>query len=195
MNVCELNDIFGDKISKLQPDPDGPVLDAAHLFLRMSLDYCTDAGEPVIGNFEIPGRNIKIDGYYLDEDNQEFHILSLLYFDEPSPEQIVTEEQFEIAKEGVLNFVKQAFQVTSDVPTSSELGEMVQELYDDVSAGYSTVVDFFSNVRFPTDLPTTLIFRSNSMPALYHDAAEISEAIETEDSASHVVLFKKKYGK
>ena len=150
MNLFELKNYFDSKISSMPLDDEYDItLDSGHIFLKMALRYATQCSEPVIGEYRLENRGIKYDGYYVDEDEKEFHLLSLVYFENlDNINEYIVNNSVEKALESAKNFVKSAYMQKSSVSAESEIGEHIQEMIEDVNSGYSICIDIFSNVNF-----------------------------------------------
>ena len=78
MKNYDYSEIFKNRIDSLELDDEENPLSLRHKFLKMAVFETGGSFDPEIGNFEIPARKIKIDGYYDDEDEKVFHILFLI---------------------------------------------------------------------------------------------------------------------
>lgn len=196
MNVWQLKEYFDEKIAHMPPADEGEELDAAHVFLKFVLSTEPDCSDPVIGHFEMQNRGIKYDGYYLNEDEKEFHVLSLLYFDDLDAltEQKVV-QTFNLYERGALNFVEAAIKGKSNIATDTEVGEHVQELIDCFEQGCNVVLDFYCNV----DMPENAMIKSievgrKKIVCDYHTGNSIVERIKDDETDSLIVELKKQYG-
>jgi len=196
MNIWELKTFFDDKIAHMPPFEGMESLDSAHIFLKLALSYVPECSDPVIGHFEMENRGIKYDGYFLDEDEKEFHLLSLIYFDDlDNLTEAKTKEVYEKASAGACNFVRAGLKGKSNISTENDIGEHVQEMIDDIADGYSVVFDYFSNINLPVDVLTTSIdFGNGPCHIEYHDGDQIVETINADDTKNLVIEFQKKYG-
>ena len=195
MTALEYKKFFDEKISHLPPMEEDECLDTPHQFLKMATSYMSECSDPVIGHFEMESRGIKYDGYFLDEDEKEFHVLSLIYFDDPlSADKDSKSRAFEEARQSALNFIKAGIKGKSSISTETEIGEHVQEMVDDLSNGYKIVLDFFSNVDLLVDtLPSTSSVENKEVLFEFHDAPQIYETIKTEENKGLVIKFKDQY--
>ena len=144
MNIWQLKEFFDEKMAHMPPSDDIEELDAPHVFLKFALTSDPDCSDPVIGHFEMANRGIKYDGYYLNEDEKEFHVLSLIYIDDlDSLTEAGLRESFNQADAGAIRFAETAIKGRSNITTDSEVGEHVQELIDCLQQGYTIVFDFY----------------------------------------------------
>lgn len=198
MDLFEINAFFQDKINSMGDVGDVETLDTAHKFLSLALSYVPNCSDPIIGLFDIPNLGIKYDGYYLDEDEKEFHLLGVLYYDDVKKltESAVKEDLTKLFN-SLGQFLKSSFMRCIPCGTETEVGEHMQELRDDVGAGYKIFIDIFSNITFSADaFPTSVQF--DGIPGTttyeYYDASYIYESINAEDSKDLIVDFKRSYG-
>ena len=195
MKNYDYSEIFKNRIDNLEFDDEENPLSLRHKFLKMAVFETGGTFDPEIGNFEIPARKIKIDGYYDDEDEKIFHILSLIYFDEHE----ISEEEFvdEYNKNMlfITNFIFQALSINnSSLLTTSTTYEACMAFKDAKDNGYSFVIDFYSNFDFPeiNDFPTST-FNGVAVNKTYFGASEIYESIISNDSSKLVIDLKKDY--
>ena len=195
MTALEFKKFFEERISRLPPMEEEDCLDTPHQFLKMITDYMSECSDPIVGHFEMESRGIKYDGYFLDEDEKEFHVLSLIYFDDPvNVDESSRSKAFEEARQGALNFIKAGLKGKSSVSTETEIGEHIQEMMDDLSNGYKTILDFFSNVDLHIDsLPSSSTFEKTEIPFEFYDAPQIYETIKAEENKGLVIQFKNQY--
>lgn len=198
MDLWEYRTFFNEQIAKLPPRNDGIVLDSAHLFLQMALEHISGCSDPQIGNFEIDERGIKYDGYYYNEDEHEYHLLSLIYFDNIDNLQAKdVREACGDARHHAMAFLHQALdRGRSNIPTENIVGEHVQELIDDVASSkveLKIFIDFFSNADLPiSDLPgVDASINSRSIFLSYYDAPAIYDMISADETSGMIVEFKK----
>lgn len=197
MNLFELKNYFDSKISSMPLDDEYDItLDSGHIFLKMALRYATQCSEPVIGEYRLENRGIKYDGYYVDEDEKEFHLLSLVYFENlDNINEYIVNNSVEKALESAKNFVKSAYMQKSSVSAESEIGEHIQEMIEDVNSCYSICIDIFSNVNFSTaNLPSTTSIGKYTCKIGYYCADQIVDSIESDETKNLLVEFKKNYG-
>lgn len=196
MNIWELKTFFDDKIAHMPPFDDMESLDTAHIFLKLAVSYLPECSDPTIGHFEMESRGIKYDGYFLDEDEKEFHVLSLIYFDDlENLTESKMKEVFSDVTAGAENFVRTALKGKSNISTENDIGEHIQELIDDLDDGYSVVFDYFSNVNLPIEgLSTSIDFGKGPYHIEYHDGDQIVDTINADETKGLVVEFQKQYG-
>ena len=198
MDNFELNDYIKTKIDSMPVDQADEPMAYKHLFLKLALDYLPNCSNPVIGTYEIPAKGIKYDGYYVDEDEKEFHLLVAIYYDDISS---LDESRVYIdlkeAEKSAGNFLKMALSRSSSIGTDTEVGEHMQELADDHASGdYSIEVDIFTNATLGEqfDQQTDVTYEKiGKVHFEYHDAQQIVDSIESEDVKDLVVDFKSKY--
>lgn len=197
MDIYELNEIFQKKLSEL-PSDDENLLDEGHKFLQVALSYLPNCSDPIVGLYEVQNAGIKYDGYYVDEDEKEFHILGLLYYkdlDSLTERQVsgdLGQLQIQIG-----NFVKQAFRKNSVFDSNDEIGEHLHELKDDADSKYSVYVDIFSNVNYYNDDLEKSVDYDGVCKVFYeyHDASQIFETINAEEAKDLIVDFRHDYGR
>jgi hypothetical protein len=196
MNIWELKNFFDDKVAHMPPFEDMDSLDSAHIFLKLAVSYLPECSDPVIGHFEMASRGIKYDGYFLDEDSKEFHVLSLIYFDDlDNLNETKTKDAFNDSINGSFNFVKTALKGKSNISTENDIGEHIQELIDDLEDNYNVVFDFFSNINLPVEgLPTSIDFGKGPCHIEYHDGNQIVDTINADETKGLIVEFEKQYG-
>ncbi|MDD5885457.1 MAG: AIPR family protein [Erysipelotrichaceae bacterium] len=196
MNIWQLKEFFDEKIAHMPPSDEMEELDAPHVFLKFALSSDPDCSDPIIGHFEMANRGIKYDGYYLNEDEKEFHVFSLIYFEDfDSLNEAEIRRAFNEAESGAIRFAETAMKGKSNITTDSEVGEHVQELIDCLSNGYSIIFDFYSNVALPSQsIPTSIIVGKMECRVDIHDANSIYERIKEDETGSLIIELKKQYG-
>lgn len=194
MDIWEYKDFFDEKMTHEAPSDDEP-LDYAHQFLKMVLGHLPNCSDPVVGHFEIPNRGIKYDGYFLDEDEKEFHLLSLAYFDDlDSLNEKKMQDVENDCYRGAIKFIETALSGKCNIGTENEVGEHVQELIEDLKDDYKIIWDFFSNVEYPDDfIPTTISTGMKEIDVEDYDAKHIYDVIEADETESLIIEFKRKY--
>lgn len=192
MNIWEYKEYFDKKMSSLSDD--GELLDEKHKFLKLVLSTL-DCPDLIVGHFELQSRGIKYDGYYEDEDDCVFHVISLVYFEDLADvtEQNVRDE-FEKTKEGSFNLLYAALDKQANIGTETEVGEHVQTLKNAIDSNYDVEFDFYSNVRFPKELPTIKRVGNRDYKIVYEDIDSIYEDFESAENNTALIDFRKTYG-
>lgn len=188
-------DLFKKRVDSLEFDDEENPLSAKHKFLKMAVFETAGFLDAEVGNYEIPGRKIKIDGYYDDEDEKVFHVLSLLYFDsnEVSKEEFI--EQYEKNVLYIENFIFLALSINkSSLLSTSTTYEACMAFKDAKDNGYSFVVDFYSNFDFP-DITDSQVNKYNDVEVskTYFGASEIYESITSNESSKLIIDLEKDY--
>lgn len=197
MNVSEANELFKTKIeSNLQGEDE---LESTPVrFLRLAIDSCTQSSDKEISSFEAPAAGIAYNGYYLNEDEKEFHVVSLVYFKDVNvaPDSIATSAS--TAESGVHAFVRQAFLHPSErsISPTSQIEEHMNCLHDCANEGYNLFIDFFTNVILPERYSNSKYScGKREFQVHYYDAEDVYEAIKGDDENALRIDFKGKYKK
>lgn len=197
MDNFELNDYIKTKIDSMPADQSDEPMAYKHLFLKLASDYLPSCSNPIIGTYEIPAKGIKYDGYYVDEDEKEFHLLIAVYYDDISSlDEATVNAHLNAAEKSAGNFVKMALSRPSCIGTDTEVGEHMQELADDYESGYSIEVDIFTNAILGAIFERhgdVTYEKIGKVHFEFHDAQQIVESIEAEDFKDLIVDFKSKY--
>lgn len=197
MNVLEANELFQKRISSNSSDNDG--LDPYPIrFLKLALDLCVQASDMEIGSFEAPSEGIAYNGYCIDEDQKEFHIVTLAFFDDPSVTPDVVVERIDSAKIGVFSFIKEALLPESrrSVSPVSEISEHMSELKEAIDNKYELFIDCFLNAELPQEPPRfSYSYNGHAFSGFCYGANDVAEAIDAEDEKSLLIDFKNSYQK
>lgn len=196
MKNSDFSELFKNRIDSLEFDDEENPLSYRHKFLKMAVFESAGFFDAEVGNFEIPARKIKIDGYYDDEDEKTFHILSLLYFEKEEISEDEFKEEYNKNLLNIANFIFQALEINkSSILTTSNVYEACMAFKDAKDNKYSFVIDFYSNFDFPelNDFPTHT-FNGLECNKVYFGASEIYESITSNDSSKLIIDLKKDYG-
>lgn len=197
MKNYEINQIFQNKIQTCEFDDEENPLSQDHKFLKMAIIETCGISECEVGNFEIPARKIKIDGYYDDEDEKVFHIIGLIFFPKFEASTYEFEEAFHEIENKIYNFVFLCLQKDiSSLITTSTLFEAVMSFKDAIDSGYSFEIDYYSNIDFPEEMgeqkPITL--NKVELKKVLYGASEIYESITSNESSNLIIDLRKEFG-
>lgn len=186
---------FKRRIDSIEFDDEENPLSYRHKFLKMAIFESSGSTDVFVDNYDIPARRIKIDGYYDEEDEKIFHIISLIYFDENEVSEAFFREEYKKTLLCITNFIFLALSINNTtLITTSTVYEACMAFKDAKESGYSFVIDFYSNFDFPQlNDPQTMILNGIPLSKTYYGASEIIESIKSNDSAKLVIDLKKDY--
>ncbi len=195
MNCLELKEFFDQKVAQMEPSEETESLDYSHRFLAMAIYHIFETNEATIGNFELPNKGIKYDGVYFDEDEKVYHIFLLIYINDLNDiRSSLINQEISLAREGANNLIKAAMRGRSNISTTFEVGEHVQDIIDAIDNGTSICFDFFSNIPINTfGFSTEEDFGNPVIQLRYFDGEAISESINADETEELKVDFSK-YG-
>ena len=197
MKNYEINQFFQNKLQSYEFDDEDNPLNDTHKFLKMAVTETSGVSDFEIGNFEIPARSIKIDGYYDDEDEKVFHVIGLIYFNAFETTSNEFLETFNIIQNQIYNFIFLALQKDlNSLLTTSAIYEAVMAFKDAFESGYSFEIDYYCNLDFPIELneQTSITLNRLTLKKIFYGASEIYESITTNESSNLLIDLNKEYG-
>lgn len=197
MNVSDANNLFREKINSI-PQGEDDFEPFQIRFLQLAIDYCTQASDKEVGSFEVPSAKIAYNGYYANEDEKEFHIVGLAFFQDPTVSVDVITTKIKGVEQTAYALARQAFLSESEriVNPISQIQEHMNGLKDASEEGYKLFFDFFTNADLPESFTgNKYSYEGHEFQVLYYGAQDVAEAINGEDEESLLIDFKNKYQK
>ena len=197
MKNYEINQLFQAKMQASDSDDEDNPLSQPHKFLKMAILETSGVSDCEIGNIEMPARNLRIDGYYDDEDEKIFHVLGLIYF--PKFEASINDflEAFQATQNQIYSFFLLGLQKDIDsLLTTSSVFEAIMALKDALASGYSLEIDYLSNLDFPVELNGKDVITLNKVDVkqIFYGASEIYESITSNESSNLIIDIRNDYG-
>jgi len=199
MNFLDRKKFFEDKIESFSienDDDNGEVLSIKSKFLKFAVNYIDNVSEDVtIDNYESGDGAIGVDGFYADEDEQEFHLLICLYYEDYKCE--ITQFQNDYLKlmNKFINFVIKSVDKNYIVDNESALNEAMTAFKDAIDAKYKFFCDFYTNIEIPKEVNEykerciqDIVFKRTNF-----GWDEIYEEYDNETSIDFTVDFMNKY--
>lgn len=169
----------------------------AEKFLRFAVNYVDSISDDLnIDNYESGDGTLGINGYYENEDEQEFHILLCLYY--PTYECMDSKfiDDYNKVLNKFINFVIKAEDSKFIMDSESVLNEAITSYRDAKNANYKFCCDLYTNIDIPNETP---IYKERTIQQtvfkrLNYGWKDIYEEYDNENAPDFTVDFFGKYG-